>query len=170
MITSSCFVPCISLPPVTPVMPHCFACDESGNASLRSSTVVSITEFNDGLAQSIVLPNWALLTPETTVGAASSLEGNALLVNTVGDLLFEFKGFVLHSWGRYVIFGATINDGPKIEIGRVLIESNEPVLVYYRQLVSNVDSGDLVKFYISSDFEWAQFTWQDIEITLIGKV
>jgi len=122
--------------------------------------------FEDG-AMDLVLPDWAPLTIDAIQGTAvTESDPTTLECQTNGVAVVQMRVLVHHNWGSSVVFGYSVDGGEIKELGRVVVESNDPVEVVAKY---NVDAeiGKLVKVYISSDFEWASFSWSNFLMQII---
>lgn len=131
--------------------------------------VGGIATFIDGTAE-LALPDWQQLVFDKASGAVVGLEaGGDLRIETGGASIVEFRVSVTHSYGRYVIFGAAVDAGAIVELGRVQINSSDPVAVDMRAEMTLAE-GSVLALYISSDFEYQQFGWSGGEVDFINPV
>lgn len=139
-----------------------------GIPSSTGGTLVTDIRYVDGSAPSLALPNWELLTVDSVIGALSITDGDGVTFDPDYSILeLQASVFVMHSYGRYVVFGFGWGDDLPEEIGRVQCNSNELVYAVTRRTISN-RVGSVMKLYISSDFEWDTFSWQHAEIIGVG--
>lgn len=124
--------------------------------------IASWSAFQDGAAQ-IVEPAFQKLLFTQTLGNAAQLNGDDIEFTVSGDGQIEFSVEVKHNWGSQVIFGYTINGADFEELGRVTVEANDFILVTAR-FPWAFTAGDVVQLYISSNFEYAEFAWQNGQV------
>lgn len=120
--------------------------------------------FADG-AEAMALPDYTKLAFTQAAGIAS-VEAGDLRLSEGGNLIVEVRVSVLHNWGSSVVFGYAINGGTVAELGRVQVNSVDPVLVIERGNVTLPDDA-LLSLYVSSDFEWSEFSWSGGEILIL---
>lgn len=124
--------------------------------------------FADG-SQAVVLPDWYKVAFDTADGLAATLEGDDLRINQGGTSRVQARVRVTHNYGSYVVFGYAWDGGEVTELGRVKIDSNDPILVAYEKAIP-LEQGGLLSIYISSNFEWQNFAWIDGEVLLAVEV
>ncbi len=120
-------------------------------------------DFANG-QEDIALPDYSILPVSNVQGSFLTLDGPGLRAVAEGDVSAHFSFMILHNWGKAVVFGVSFDEEPPQEMGRKTVESNDPVLVE-ADYVIHVLAGEVIKFYISSDFEWQDFQWSDGHMT-----
>lgn len=120
---------------------------------------------SDG-AVMIALPDWFKVDAEEAYGDGVSIENGDVRVLADPPQMIEMRILVLHSYGRHVVFGVSVNGAAIIEYARVQVNSNEPVFVSTRRQAT-FHRDDLISFYISSDFAWEDFEWSQAEFDLV---
>lgn len=125
-------------------------------------------------AATVVLPDYAPILFEEAIGSGVSLTegGESLLVELSPDhyTYVEAEISTLQSWGRYVTFAYQRNDLPLVELGRWQINSSVPVLVRVRVAAPNLVTGDTIKCFVSSDFEYAETVWTGGRLMLVQSL
>lgn len=115
--------------------------------------------LKDGAGQ-VVLPDWEMLeADQLTMGTAVTVNADgSVTCNVSGAVIIQVAIDVTHNWGSFVIFGFSTNDGAVEELGRVQVQSNEPVRVSARY-EREVQAATTLKLWVGSNFEYAQFSW-----------
>lgn len=132
-----------------------------GTDGIGGGLVGGYAKVTDGSAQ-LALPDWQKLEFTSAVGDVVELQGTDLLIKGAGAAGVEVRGEFLHSWDSWLVFGVSKNGGAIQEFARTQIVSVDPVFVvadYRAALVA----GDVVALYVSSNFEWAEFTWSNVQ-------
>lgn len=146
-----------------------YAYNVGGNNPSDGGTVGFIASFSDG-AQQLVLPDYADMPVQSVLGEAATLDAGNLVVVDPGTYWWEGRANVLHNYGRYVIFGVSVNGGPIIELGRAQCNSNDFVFVITGRRAVELAAGEVLSFHISSDFQWSSFAWHDVEIMAVSPL
>lgn len=123
-----------------------------------SGTLAGYATSADGTAR-LAHPQWQKVPFIAASGDICALSGEDIEILQPGIAYIQVRGEVFHSWGRHIIFGYSWNGGAPMEAGRVKVESNTPIYVFLEFPHRTFTAGDLLSFYISSDFEWADFSW-----------
>lgn len=123
--------------------------------------------FSNGSA-TVVSPAWEPLVVASTIGIHSAVQGDGLVLTDDVDLDMELQGNFRHSYGRTITVGYTRNGGDIITIGSVVCNSNDYIHAETRRANSG-KSGDVLLFFITSDFEFAATEWSDVNIVGLTK-
>lgn len=150
----------INLKPALPVIPD-------------QVNLIGVGRLADGSA-TILLPDYEQILFESSAGSGVSVTegGDALLVDLSPDhyTYVEAEITVLQSWGQYVSFAYQRNELPLVELGRWQINSSTPVLVRVRVAAPNLLTGDTIRCFVSSSFEYAETEWADGRLLLVQSV
>ena len=133
----------------------------------QSATRGGGAQFADGTMQQ-ALPEYTKLECSAVYGNSVELSGTDLRCLFTGQAVVELRCSVAHNWGSNVIFGWGVDGGAPQFLGQVQINSNDLVFVIQQYLIA-VTEGQVLQLYISSDFEWQNFTWVNGTLLFVAQ-
>jgi len=142
-----------------PAVPQAHLCVWHGEST---GTLCAIA---DG-AQMVALPDWVKLTFIDAIGTWADPENGDLRMALAGTAKMVFSATVEHQNNKTVYFGYGVDGALPVTFGSVRVKADTPTRMTVQRDVTVPAAGNLLAFYISSDFATKAVTWSDGELSI----